>query len=83
MLLQPGDKRPGMKFGFSVDLDDATGTAVVGAYLHEDVYQDWNNPGSAVGVSVGWYGMGGSMRADGGKATAAAGTHTMCAGLVC
>ena len=64
--LVAGDKRPGVRFGYSVDLDDRSGTAIVGAYLHDDVYEDWTNPGSAVGVRIGLDGLGQSMRADGG-----------------
>ena len=64
--LVAGDKRPGVKFGYSVDLDDTSGTAIVGAFLHTDVYDDWYNPGSSVGVRVGLDGLGTSFRADGG-----------------
>ena len=46
-------------FGFSVAVDDSTGTVLVGAVEHTQTWASWGDPGSTVGVKIG---LGGKVR---------------------
>lgn len=64
--LVAGDKRPGVRFGWSIDVDVTTETLVVGAPLQHDTRPDRTAPGSAIDARIGDFGDGFSFRADGG-----------------